>query len=66
MIGFVPANYTVDEENGTVSLIVEVISGSLSMDILVILRTTDGQAIGKELHCRCEYILVTDSVTKIL
>ena len=53
MIGFVPANYTVDEKNGTISLIVEVISGSLSMDIPVTLRTTDGQALGKKLHCRC-------------
>ena len=53
MIGFVPANYTVDERVGTVSLIVEVISGSLSTDILVAFRTTDGQAIGKRLHCRC-------------
>ena len=42
MIGFIPANYTVDEEVGTVSLIVEVISVSLNTDILVTLRTTDG------------------------
>ena len=48
MMGFVSANYTVDEEDGTVSLIVEVISGSLSTDILVTLRTTDGQALGKK------------------
>ena len=53
MIGFVHANYTVDEEDGTVSLIVEVISGSLSIDVLVTLRTTDGKAIGKKLHYRC-------------
>ena len=53
MIGFSTTMYNVNEGDGTVPLVVEVISGSLSMDVQVTLETSDGQAIGKKLHPRC-------------
>ena len=48
MIGFVPASYSVGEGDGSVSLVVEIISGSLSVDVVVSLDFSDEQAIGKK------------------
>ena len=48
MIGFVPASYSVGEGDGFVSLVVEIISGSLSVDVVVSLDFSDEQAISKK------------------
>ena len=48
MIGFVPASYSVGEGDGSVSLVVEIISGSIRVDVVVSLNFSDELAIGKK------------------
>ena len=54
MIGFDPASYTVGEGDGSVSVVIEIISVSLSIDVLVTLDFSDEHAVGKKhLHYIC-------------
>ena len=46
-IGFLETRYTVDEDDGTVNLLVGLISGNLTKDIVVRFYTEDGTATRK-------------------
>ena len=46
VIGFEPADYTVDESAGTVNFTITLISGTISKDVLVEFFTNDSTAAG--------------------
>ena len=48
VIGFVPDSYTVNENEGSVTLTVRVISGTLDRDVEVVFFTQNDQALGKD------------------
>ena len=54
-IGFVPDSYTVNENEGSVTLTVRVISGILDRDVeVIIFSTQNDQALGKD-YSICTY-----------
>ena len=52
-IGFNPATYSVDEDAGSVSVTISVLSGSLARGVSVVMVTSlhDGTATGGILEC---------------
>ena len=47
MIGFIPTTYSVHEDEGSVSVAVSVLTGTLGRDVIVSLKTMNGTAVGR-------------------
>ena len=54
-IGFLETIYTADEDDGTVELLVGIISGEVTKDIVVRFYTEDRTAVGKD-ETRCHKV----------
>ena len=50
-IGFDPDSYTVNEEDGSVTLTVRVIKGSLAREVQVGFMTENDEALGEDYVC---------------
>lgn len=46
-VGFTETSYTVDEDAGTASVMIGVISGTIQRDVSLLLSLADGSAIGE-------------------